>query len=354
MIPNKNQFLLIISVCFLFIGVFFPTNLNADLIYFPFEYNQIYKEKYALELELADIRKQHQNELNRLEEEKKDLQSQIRNLTEDLELEKRNRAKEQDDYSDKLRDYDMRLRSLEKKGTDKERTLAEENRKREEKDRAEIEALKRKLEEKERECLQKEQKLRDTYESKIDELKERIRNLEEELASLRKLTKEQKRELERLSEQTKEFEEKLAKEITSGQIRLKRFHNKLIINIDDKISFDSGSSELKPAILPAIEKIRDILASYPENYIVVEGHTDNVPIKTKFRNNWHLSSERALSVLEFILQNKSLNPKNFSSAGYGEHQPIVPNSTRENKALNRRVDIVVIPRATSSLGANHD
>ncbi|TGL99389.1 OmpA family protein [Leptospira jelokensis] len=354
MTQNKNIFQLLLSICLLFFGFLSPSSVHADWVYFPYEYNQIYKEKYALELELADIRKQHQNELNRLEEEKKELQSQIRNLTEDLELEKRNRAKEQDEYSDKLRDYDMRLRSIEKKGTDKERTLADENRKREEKDRAEIDSLKRKLEEKERECLQKEQKLRESYESKMDELKERIRNLEEELANLRKLTKEQKRELERLSEQTKEFEEKLAKEITSGQIRLKRFHNKLIINIDDKISFDSGSSELKPAILPAIEKIRDILASYPENYIVVEGHTDNVPIKTKFRNNWHLSSERALAVLEFILQNKSLNPKNFSSAGYGEYQPIVPNSTKENKALNRRVDIVVIPRAANSLGNNHD
>ncbi|TGL90398.1 endoflagellar motor protein [Leptospira congkakensis] len=339
---------------FFLFGFVSVSSLSADWIYFPYEYNQIYKEKYALELELADIRKQHQNELNRLEEEKKDLQTQNRNLTEDLELEKRNRAKEQNEYSDKMRDYDMRLRSIEKKGTDKERLLADENRKREEKDRADLDAYKKKLEDKERECLQKEQKLRETYESKIDELKERIRNLEEELATLRKLTKEQKRELERLAEQTKEFEEKLAKEITSGQIRLKRFHNKLIINIDDKISFDSGSSELKPAILPAIEKIRDILASYPENYIIVEGHTDNVPIKTKFRNNWHLSSERALSVLEYMLQNKNLNPKNFSSAGYGEFQPIVPNSTKENKALNRRVDIVVVPRATGSLNTNND
>lgn len=217
-----------------------------------------------------------------------------------------------------------------------------------------MEALKKKLEDRERECLQKEQKLRENYESKMDELKERIHNLEEELANLRKLTKEQKRELERLAEQTKEFEEKLAKEITSGQIRLKRFHNKLIINIDDKISFDSGSSELKPAILPAIEKIRDILAAYPENYIVVEGHTDNVPIKTKFRNNWHLSSERALSVLDYMLVNKNLNPKNFSSAGYGEFQPIVPNTSKENKALNRRVDIVVVPRATGTLNTNHE
>lgn len=347
MILNKKFY-----VFFLF--VILPFHLSADWIYFPIEYNQLYKEKYALELELQDIRKQHANEISKLEEEKKELNSKIRNLTEDLELEKRNRNQDQNDSSDKIRDLEMRLRSLEQKGTDKERMLAEEARKRETKDQTEINSLKKKLEEQERTCLQKEQKLRESYESKIDELKERIRVLEEELSNLRQLTKNQKKELERLGDQAKELEEKLSKEIDSGQIRLKRFHNKLIINIDDKLSFDSGSSELKSQILPGLEKIRDILASYPENYIVVEGHTDNVPIKTKFRNNWHLSTERSLSVLEYLLQNKNLNPKNFSSAGYGEYQPIVPNTSKENKALNRRVDIVVVPRGTSNINSKNE
>ncbi|TGN18690.1 OmpA/MotB family protein [Leptospira idonii] len=327
--------------------LFLPFSLFADWIYFPVEYNTLYKEKYALELELQDLKKQYQNDLARQEDEKKDLQSQIRNLNEDLELEKRNRASEKDDFADKIRDYDMRLRSIEKKGTDKEKTISEEARRREEKDKKEIDALKKKLEDQERQCLTKEQTLRESYESKLDELKERIRNLENEISNLKQMNKNQKRELDRLADQAKELEEKLSKEILSGQIRLKRFHNKLVINIDDKISFDSGSAELKPAIIPAIDKIKEILASYPENYIVIEGHTDNVPIKTKFRNNWQLSSERALSVLEHLLSNKNLNPKNFSSAGYGEFQPIVPNSTKENKALNRRVDIVVVPRALS-------
>jgi len=338
--PKQTIFLKILIALFLL-----PVSLFADWIYFPVEYNNLYKEKYALELELQDLRKQYENDLALHEEEKKDLQSQLRNLTEDLELEKRNRAKDKEDYGDKMRDYDIRLRGLEKKGTDKEKEISEDARRREEKDKKEIEFLKKKLEDSERTHLQKEQVLRDSYESKSDEFKERIRNLENEINNLKQLTKNQKRELDRLADQAKELEEKLSKEILSGQIRLKRFHNKLVINIDDKISFDSGSAELKPAILPAIDKIKEILASYPENYINIEGHTDNVPIKTKFRNNWQLSTERALAVLDQILTNKNLNSKNFSAAGFSEFQPIVPNSSKENKALNRRVDIVVVPRA---------
>ncbi len=325
-----------------------PTVLFADWVYFPIEYNQLYKEKYALELQLQDLKRQYQNDLSKLEDENKRIGSQIQNLSEDLELEKRNRKDDKDNYADKIRDYEMRLRGLEKKGTEKEKDILEDARRREDKDRKEIDALRKKLEEQEKHCLQNEQKLRESYDGKIADLNERIRNLENEISNLKQMNKNQKRELERLSDQAKELEEKLSKEILSGEIRVKRFHNKLIINIDDRLSFDSGSAELKPAILPAIDKIKEILASYPENYISVEGHTDNVPIKTKFRNNWQLSTERALAVLEHLLSNKNLNPKNFSAAGYSEYQPIVPNTSKENKGLNRRVDIVVIPRAVST------
>lgn len=87
------------------------------------------------------------------------------------------------------------------------------------------------------------------------------------------------------------------------------------------------------------------MSDYPEYQIVVEGHTDNVLIRTRqYRDNWQLSTERALSVLKFILQKEELEPARFSAAGYGEYNPIVSNDSAENRALNRRVDIVVIPR----------
>lgn len=329
-----------------------PFSLFADWIYFPVEYNQLYREKYALEVQLQDLKRQYENDLKQLDDENKKLGNQLQNSREDLELEKRNRKEEQDNFSDKIRDLEMRLRSAEKKGTDKEKSILEDARRREDKDQKEIDSLRKKLEDEEKQCLQKEQALREQYEIKIRELNDRIRNLENEISNLKQMNKNQKRELERLADQAKELEEKLAKEISSGDIRVKRFHNKLIINIDDKLSFDSGSADLKPTILPAIDKIKEILGSYPENYISVEGHTDNVPIKTKFRNNWHLSTERALAVLDQLLSNKNLNPKNFSAAGYSEYQPIVPNTTKENKGQNRRVDIVIIPRAIGPSAGN--
>ncbi|NDK04965.1 Chemotaxis protein MotB [Leptospira kirschneri serovar Mozdok] len=176
-------------------------------------------------------------------------------------------------------------------------------------------------------------------------MESRILVLNDEISKLKHLSENQKKELDRLSDQANELENKLTDEIKKGQIRLKRFHNRLVINIDDKISFDSGSADLKKQILPALDKIKEILGNYPGNLIIIEGHTDNVPIRTKkFSDNWQLSGERALSVLHYFLESKILDPRNFSLAGYGEFQPIVSNDTPENRALNRRVDIVVVPR----------
>ncbi|WP_411822367.1 OmpA family protein [Leptospira sp. 'Mane'] len=327
-----------------------PYSIFADWIYFSKEYNEIYKEKYALELELQDLKRQYRNELGMLESEKNTAANKLHGLEESLEQEKRNRSKDKSDYNDKIRDSDLRQKNLESKGSDKERRILEDARNKDEKNQKEIDTLRKKLEDDEKTNLQKEQTLRKTYEIKTDELKERIRNLVDEISGLKQLNKNQKRELERLADQAKELEEKLSKEIESGQIRVKRFHNKLIINIDDRLSFDSGSAELKPEIIPAIDKIKEILSSYPENFLSVEGHTDNVPIKNKYRNNWQLSTERALSVLDQLLTNKKLNPRNFSAAGFSEYQPIVPNTTNQNKGLNRRVDIVVVPKTVFQSG----
>ncbi len=80
---------------------------------------------------------------------------------------------------------------------------------------------------------------------------------------------------------------------------------------------------------------------------MIEGHTDNDKIiGGRYKDNWRLSSARALAVLRYVLKNRGLDRSRFSFAGYGEFNPVVANRSRSNKALNRRVDIVVIPRVS--------
>lgn len=116
----------------------------------------------------------------------------------------------------------------------------------------------------------------------------------------------------------------------------------LTIRFLDSMLFDLGSAELKSQAQPALNTVADSLqkTSY---FVRIEGHTDNLPIKTvRYPSNWDLSAARAITVTRFLIQNHNLDPKRFSSLGYGEYRPMVANDSEANRSKNRRVDIVVL------------
>ena len=91
-----------------------------------------------------------------------------------------------------------------------------------------------------------------------------------------------------------------------------------------------------------MKRIAEALAQV-QGQILVTGHTDNQPIKTKeFRNNWYLSTARAISVLEFMVD-AGFAAKNVAAAGYGEFDPIAANDTPQNREQNRRIEIILVP-----------
>jgi len=172
-----------------------------------------------------------------------------------------------------------------------------------------------------------------------------VERLLKEIETLEALKAEQEEALKQLETQTDQLEQELKDEIEKGEIRLKRYKTKTIINIDNSILFDSGRATLKKPVKTSLAKIADALINFPENNLQVEGHTDDVPIKTaKYPSNWELSSARALAVLRFFSDNTEIDPRKLSAVGYGEYQPLVPNDTPENRKLNRRVDIVILPK----------
>ncbi|TGK39026.1 OmpA/MotB family protein [Leptospira andrefontaineae] len=327
----------------------FSLPIFSDAFYFPWEYNKLYNENATLRIELDSLRLRYRNETDNAKKEKLSLDARIQNLEEQLAGEKSFREKDRELAAELIRALENQIALLKTKSGNKEKELIEENEKQSKKYQDLISELKSELEKERLNCIRKMDELKREYESKIASLEARIKELEDNLSKLKNLNEDQKRELNRLAEQANELESKLSGEIAKGQIRVKRFHNRLVINIDDQISFDSGSAELKKQIFPALDKIKEILVKYPGNLIIVEGHTDNIPIRNKkFNDNWQLSTERALSVVRFLLESKNLDARNFSVAGYGEHQPIVSNETPENRSLNRRVDIVLEPQSGKS------
>lgn len=116
----------------------------------------------------------------------------------------------------------------------------------------------------------------------------------------------------------------------------------LVIHIMESALFQPGDAQLGAPAMAILDIVAEELKSAP-NHIRVEGHSDNVPISTgKFPSNWELSSVRATEVVRYLINAHGINGERISALGYGKFRPIRPNNTIENRAKNRRVDVVVL------------
>jgi chemotaxis protein MotB len=113
------------------------------------------------------------------------------------------------------------------------------------------------------------------------------------------------------------------------------------IHIQEELLFASGQADLKRTSLVMLDSLAHVFQRLP-NDIRIEGHTDNIPIKTvRFPTNWHLSVTRAMSTGYYLIGNHNMNPDKIAVVGYGERRPLASNDTEEGRGLNRRVDIVI-------------
>lgn len=113
----------------------------------------------------------------------------------------------------------------------------------------------------------------------------------------------------------------------------------------DSLLFESGRADLKSESKELLVDIAGILNGV-DNQIIIEGHTDNVPINTyMFASNWELSTARSVVVTRFLVESAGVNPVRISAQGYGEFRPIVSNDTAENKSRNRRVNILILNKS---------
>jgi chemotaxis protein MotB len=116
----------------------------------------------------------------------------------------------------------------------------------------------------------------------------------------------------------------------------------LVIHIMESALFREGSANLEPRAMDVLDRVSDVIKDRP-NHIRIEGHTDDKPIRTvQFPSNWELSTARATEVVRYYINSHSIAPDRISALGYGEFRPIRPNNSIENRARNRRVDIVLL------------
>lgn len=145
-----------------------------------------------------------------------------------------------------------------------------------------------------------------------------------------------------VKEEAELLKEILSEEIDEGLVAVETEQTKIIIRIQEKGSFSSGSASLDPGFFEVMDRISAAIADAP-GQIVVAGHTDNIPISTsRFRSNWELSSARAVTVLHAMLRNPAIDQQRVLVEGHADSNPLVPNDSSENRAKNRRVELVIL------------
>ena len=145
-----------------------------------------------------------------------------------------------------------------------------------------------------------------------------------------------------------ELAQQLVNEIKRGEVAIRVGREGLVVSLREVGFFDSGSADVKIKSEPSIERITQVLER--GLYLVrIEGHTDNVPIHTeRFASNWELSTSRATEMAKLFITRFGFPPDRLSAAGYAEFHPVAPNDTAEGRALNRRVDLVVVAPPTKA------
>jgi len=129
--------------------------------------------------------------------------------------------------------------------------------------------------------------------------------------------------------------------IQSNAVQVKKTGDAVEVQISADILFASGMAEPAPAAVPVLQHLADALKAWP-NAVQVEGHTDNVPVRSgAFRSNWELSGARAGSVVRLFSEH-GVDPQRLAVVGYGQYRPLQPNSNAVGRNANRRVAIIIL------------
>lgn len=203
--------------------------------------------------------------------------------------------------------------------------------------------------------------------AKIEEQKRWISELETKLgrtttdrAQLETNLTETRKALEEAKQRRLESEKRIAEYsdlvrrfqnlVDAGRLSVKIVDGRMVVALSSDVLFTSGSARLSNDGRIAIHQVAELLISIPNRKYQIEGHTDNVPIKTQaFPSNWELASARALNVVREMVD-AGMPAERVSAASFAETKPARPNDTPEGQAANRRIEIVIVPDLSSLPG----
>lgn len=158
------------------------------------------------------------------------------------------------------------------------------------------------------------------------------------------------KDLQTLIQSQKDIVNKLKKTVADALINFKPDElsvsikdGKLYVSLQEKLLFKSGSAVVDPKGKEALQSLATVLNATQDISVLIEGHTDNVPIKGKYEDNWSLSTERATSIVRILTNDYKVDAHSIIASGRSEYFPVADNTTLEGKAKNRRTEIILSP-----------
>jgi len=173
-------------------------------------------------------------------------------------------------------------------------------------------------------------------------------------SSIKKTFVQQEIKISKIEPQEQEkavIPEKIVPNKFDESLKIKSDLQGIRVVFDSPVLFNLGRAELNPSAVKPLDELSNWLSDVPYT-VIVEGHTDDAPIKKglRYSSNWELSLDRARSVVKYF-QKKGIDPKRLVLAGYGEHHPLYPNDTAEHKKSNRRIELYVVYREMTGLSS---
>jgi len=180
-----------------------------------------------------------------------------------------------------------------------------------------------------------------------NQLHEEVLQLEYRLKKSETIIQTQEKVIEDFSQARKKIEADLRDQIAAKDVMIEEMEGKLKVTFVDKILFSTGSDQINQPGRAALLKIAESLRDGAFKQIVVEGHTDDVPIgpalANRFPSNWELSAARAIAVVRFLEEKAGLDPTRLAANAYSFHRPLASNEKESGRSKNRRIEIILAP-----------
>jgi chemotaxis protein MotB len=171
--------------------------------------------------------------------------------------------------------------------------------------------------------------------------------------SQQELANQQKRleQLQALMDQQRKATQEIRRKMTealvgfnSNELSVSVKNGKVYVSLQENLLFPSGSAVVNPKGKEALGKLAEVLNMNPDITVDIEGHTDSIPIRGKYKDNWDLSTARANSIVRILTADYNVDPVRVIASGHSQYDPVQTNSTTEGRALNRRTEIILSPK----------